>query len=205
MNQTPRYGEIGVYGNTASQQDRGMVGTAMRQVGETAGNVAHTLQRTAGNVAHQASELAHQAQSTAMAATQTAGEKIGQIAHTTQDAAMSFAHGTQDLAVNFAHGAQEQAVRLEKRVETTYRENPLAVGAAVLALGTAFGLAIPITRREEQLMGEARDQMFGKAQGLAHDALDKVQDVAKHVAQDATQALKEGATTQKMHSAPSPR
>ncbi len=200
MNQMPRPGEIGVFDGST---DRGVVGAAVRHVGDAASSVAHTVQRTAGSVAHGASDLAHGAASTASAATHAVGEKLGQAAHSTQDAAMSLAHGTQDLAAGLAHGAQDQAMRLGRRAETTYHENPLAVGAAVLALGTAVGLAVPITHREEEWMGEVRDQVMGKAQEFAHGALDKVQDAAKHVAEDAARALKENAAARTPGGSPS--
>lgn len=191
INRTPRAGEIGVFDGTT---DRGLVGAAVRQVSDAAGTVAHTIQRAAGSVAHQASDLAHEATSTASAATHAAGEKLGQVAHSTQDAAMSLAHGTQELALDFAHGAGDQAMRLGRRAQTTYHDNPLAVGAAMVALGTAVGLAVPITHREAEWMGEVRDQVMGKAQELAHGALDKVEDAAKHVAEDALRALKDNGT-----------
>ncbi|MEO6576601.1 MAG: hypothetical protein ABIP89_22325, partial [Polyangiaceae bacterium] len=60
-----------------------------------------------------------------------------------------------------------------------------------LAVGTAVGLAIPSTRREDEWMGDVRDNVLGKAQDYAQGALDRVEDVAKHVAEDATRALKE--------------
>ena len=61
-----------------------------------------------------------------------------------------------------------------------FHDNPLAVGVAVVALGTAIGLAIPTTRRESRVMGEARDQLVAKGLELANDALEKVDDASKH-------------------------
>jgi hypothetical protein len=50
-------------------------------------------------------------------------------------------------------------------------ENPLAVGAVALALGAAVGMAIPATRYEGQLMGEARQDLLNKAQDAATSLL----------------------------------
>ncbi len=50
-------------------------------------------------------------------------------------------------------------------------ENPLAVGAVALALGAAVGLAIPATRYEGQLMGQAKQDLMNKAQETATSLL----------------------------------
>jgi hypothetical protein len=60
----------------------------------------------------------------------------------------------------------------------------LAVGAVALALGTAFGLSIPQTQKENEWLGDARDTFVDKAQSMASDAIDKVQQVAEKVTDD---------------------
>jgi hypothetical protein len=160
-----------------------VLGDALRNVGDTAGKAGQTFQRAAGRVAHQAGALAQQAEATAVAATQATGGAIGTLAHQTQDA-----------AVQLAQGAKREAMRLETTLERTYGDNPLAVGAAILAVGTAIGLAIPITRREEDAIGPARDQVFGKAEEMAHRALEKFQDVAHHLGEGGTPGGQSDAT-----------
>jgi len=54
------------------------------------------------------------------------------------------------------------------------RDNPLAVGAVAMAVGAAVGLAVPSTRYEGELMGEARQQFMEKAQNVASDLVDQV-------------------------------
>jgi len=67
-------------------------------------------------------------------------------------------------------------------------ENPLAVGAAAFALGAVVGLAIPATRYEGELMGEARDELLKKAQDKGSMLLDKtrslVDDAANSVSKE---------------------
>ena len=68
-------------------------------------------------------------------------------------------------------------------------ENPLAVGAAAFALGAVVGLAIPSTRYEGELMGEARDELLKKAQDKGSMLLDKtrslVDDATNKVSKEA--------------------
>jgi hypothetical protein len=61
------------------------------------------------------------------------------------------------------------------------------VGRAVLrrSIGmigrAAVGGALPQTEKENELMGEARDQMVQRAQGAAREAADSVREVASAV------------------------
>jgi hypothetical protein len=59
------------------------------------------------------------------------------------------------------------------------RENPLTTGALAVGLGAAVGLTIPETRKENEVMGEARDTVVEKAQEKAQEAQEKVQRVAE--------------------------
>jgi len=59
------------------------------------------------------------------------------------------------------------------RYKTYLNDNPLAVGAAALAVGAAVGMAIPASRYEGQLLGEKRDDFLKKAQTTAAGLLDK--------------------------------
>jgi hypothetical protein len=70
----------------------------------------------------------------------------------------------------------------ENGLQRILYDTPLLVGAGALMLGTAFGLAVPETERENDLMGEWRDSVAERAQQVASDAATKVQDTADQVA-----------------------
>ena len=69
-------------------------------------------------------------------------------------------------------------------------ENPLAVGAVALALGAAVGFAIPLTRKENEYMGEYRDSVVEKAQATAQDALGTVKQMASDAQKVITEEVK---------------
>lgn len=69
-------------------------------------------------------------------------------------------------------------------------ENPLAVGAVALALGAAVGMAIPATRYEGQLMGQARQDLIDKAQETASGILDKTKQVVTEAGQTVAEQAK---------------
>jgi ElaB/YqjD/DUF883 family membrane-anchored ribosome-binding protein len=59
--------------------------------------------------------------------------------------------------------------------------NPLAVGAVAMAVGVAVGLALPETRREQHLMGDARDRVVDNTRALANQAVDRATEAARSV------------------------
>lgn len=67
-------------------------------------------------------------------------------------------------------------------------ENPLAVGIAAAALGAAVGLALPVTRYENELMGDTRNKLVSAAGETTREALNKVENAAEKV----TDAITEG-------------
>lgn len=112
------------------------------------------VRRKAGDVVHRVEDMAERAQESIGEATSDAGERVKSL----------------------AREAKERTVRVEHRVEDIYYERPLAVGAVALAAGTALGLAIPITHREERWMGHARDQVVEKVTEMAQQAMGQVQE-----------------------------
>lgn len=74
--------------------------------------------------------------------------------------------------------------------QRAWSANPLLMGAAAAAVGAMVGLGVPETERENELMGEARDNMVGsigesvrskveEVQHAATNAVSTVQEVAK--------------------------
>ena len=61
------------------------------------------------------------------------------------------------------------------------RDYPLAVGAAAAILGASLGMAVPETERENEWMGEARDNAWERAQEAATGAVDRVKEAAASV------------------------
>lgn len=126
-----------------------------------------------------------------------AKEKVGDVAGQAQERVGQFADQAQEKVGQFTDQAQYGARQMQSRFDSTLRENPLALGAVVVAAGIAVGLSLPETPWEDQLMGEARDNVVQKAQGAAQETIEKVQQVAQQVqepAKQAVQQMKETAT-----------
>lgn len=165
------------------------------QQGHT-GSAVGRAQTAAGNLAGQAGDLAGQVGGAVGGAAGQVGETAGNIVGQVGETASNLASGTVEAAGNIAEQAQYQAMRLEDSLQSALRTNPLAVGAVTLALGTAIGLALPQTQRENQLMGEARDTLLERAQDFAQETVEKVQNVATEAQQTVTETVKQEAKSQ---------
>jgi ElaB/YqjD/DUF883 family membrane-anchored ribosome-binding protein len=137
--------------------------------------------------------MIEQGRQTASNIASNVSDTASNIASNVSDTASNIAQRAQETASNLTDQAQYQAQRVEDRFQSTLQDNPLAIGAIALALGTAVGLALPQTERENQLLGEARDTLIDRAQEVAQDTIEKVQQVASNVTSDATQNVKEQA------------
>lgn len=119
------------------------------------------------------------------------GDRVQDAASNVGDRMQDAAGSVADKAGDMADYAQWQAQRTRSWFEQTWNDNPLLVAGAALALGTVVGLVIPETEVEDKLMGETRDSLVQKAQGVAQDTVRKAQDAAT----DATDQVKQQART----------
>jgi len=69
------------------------------------------------------------------------------------------------------------------------KNNPLAIGAAGLAIGAALGAIFPGTTIEREYLGDAADKVMEKTTEVARDALDKADQVVSQVGSAAADAF----------------
>ncbi len=99
--------------------------------------------------------------------------------------------GTRSGATVGAAGApvermSELGSEAKERMQRMIDQNPLAVTAGAVVLGLAAGLLLPGTRREDELMGSARDQLVERA----GDTVEHVKEAAGEAAREVTEAVK---------------
>lgn len=97
------------------------------------------------------------------------------------------AQGVRGQASELGHRSQEQFYRAKNSFGHMLDEQPLVVGALGMAIGAMLGAAAPRTQREDQLMGETRDQLLEKAKQTASEQAAKAKEVAEKK-MDETQA-----------------
>jgi len=171
--------------------------TRQRGVGETRGGavtaVSDTVGSAAGTVGDAAGTAASAVGDTVGNTAGAIGGVIGSTAGAVGDAAGQVADGTQDAAHGLVAGTRHQAQRIGEGFQTLAQQNPLALGAAGLALGSLIAFAVPETPGERHLLGGARDTLMDKAAETTQETLDKVGTIATEAGSTAAQeARKEG-------------
>jgi hypothetical protein len=118
-----------------------------------------------------------------------AASRVGNMASEATETMSEYAEEAQERIGAYADRAQETMGEYADRAQTEFdrllRENPFALGAAAVLVGAAFGMAIPETNAEQQVIGGMRDQMMEKAQAAAQGAVDKVQEAVSHLPEGA--------------------
>ena len=131
----------------------------------------------------------------------SAGERASEKADQARRQASQAAGQARRTAQRYGRQARRRAQRAETQVERWMDENPLAVGAATLAIGAFTGLMFPSTRREDEMMGRTRDRALREAKGYAQEAAERGQRVAQKAAEEAKETAKEEGEREKEHAA----
>lgn len=166
----PRYGQgygydqpYGQYG----QESPGMTGRARNAMG----SVTEGAENAAGQVAGTVSDTVDQVQ-------QTAGQFVGQ---------------AQQGMGQVGAQTEQRLQRAQSGFQQMLQQNPLGVAAGAVVAGMAVGLAVPETRKEDQLFGSTRDQLVDQAEHTVQEKAQQVQTVAEHAVSAATDAAKDAA------------
>jgi ElaB/YqjD/DUF883 family membrane-anchored ribosome-binding protein len=118
------------------------------------------------------------------------GDKVSGAANSAYEGVSNAMGSAVNSTKDFASRAYSKAGDLGSSAYDTYDQylesNPLAVGAVAFALGAVVGLAIPSTRYEGELMGDARDELLRKAQDQGSMLLDKT----RHLVDEAANTVK---------------
>jgi ElaB/YqjD/DUF883 family membrane-anchored ribosome-binding protein len=125
--------------------------------------------------------LAEDGQQTVSRVADKAQQTASQVAGQVQGTAEHVIDQVQETGSQVVDQVQTQASRAQSFLQRQLEENPLLVGAVALALGGVLASTVPVTPREDQIMGEARDRVMGTARELTHETMDKVGRVVDEV------------------------
>jgi hypothetical protein len=162
-------------GSGLADQAQSTVGEVTQTASDVAGQVGGSVSSTADQVQQTATDLAGQVQSGLSTAVDQVEQTAGQVAGQAQETVIGAAGQVQETAGQLATQVQQVPGKTRRMIE----ENSLPLGLVALALGSAAALAIPETRKENELMGEARDAAIQAAQAKGQQAVEKAQDVVE--------------------------
>ena len=112
-----------------------------------------------------------------------AKERLSQTTHSLTESARSARERLSQARGSASRGYQ----RARGGYDTMMREQPLALGAIGLAIGAVLAAAAPRTRKEDELMGPARERLAEQAKEAGREQLDKAKQVAAKAKDAATE------------------
>jgi ElaB/YqjD/DUF883 family membrane-anchored ribosome-binding protein len=86
---------------------------------------------------------------------------------------------------DLSHRSRDSMLRARDSMSHMIDEQPLVLGALGIAVGAALGAALPVTQRENALMGGMRDDLMAKARDTARDYADRAAGKARDMGQRA--------------------
>lgn len=133
------------------------------------------------NLRGEVGRMAQQAHEAVRGDSDTAAGKANRIAQDVKDSVGEATRATGQKLSQLADHVGATGNTVSERTETLFHEHPLAIGAAVLGLGALLGIAIPITRKEAELMGPARQNLMDRAGDLAANVSARVKEGAERL------------------------
>ena len=135
-------------------------------------------------------------------------DKVSEVREAVANKATDAAHHAGEVAAGITHSVSDGVHRAEGSAESAamnarykYEETPWVGAAVAIALGAAAGLAIPGTRREQELLGDKRDELMDRAREIGREKLESVRRVAEGVIEETREAAREYAREEGLTSA----
>lgn len=178
----------------------GILSRAISKVSETAQGLKSKASDTAQGLKSKASETAQGLKSKAGDVSQrlssTASDVSGRAQYVGQNARSRLhetAQTSQARLSEMGEMSKTQYYRAKDSVSHVIDEQPLIVGALGIAIGAALGASLPSTRRENELLGETRDNLLNKVKETALQQAEAVKQTAMQSAQRVAEVAKEEA------------
>lgn len=106
-------------------------------------------------------------------------DKASDMSHDTGDSLNASADSLRRSAHDVSHQVQQGVDVAKSQFDTLLREQPLVIAAIGIALGAAIGAALPSTRKEDELMGAASDQVTGTLKAKGEQVYAEAKDTVK--------------------------
>ena len=164
--------QAGSYARSGARHVSGAASRAGRGIRDTGQHL--------GEVASSASERVRQM-----------SEDVRNLAYEWSEGAVGVAESASEQATQAATAVQEQAMHMRQSANDLLRDQPLVVGALGLAVGAVLGAVMPLSRRENELMGETRDQFLEQAREQAQHVYAEAKDVVSKAAEAAADTAKQ--------------
>lgn len=137
------------------------------------------------SIKDKASQAASQAANTAGAAFASAADTAAGTYERATRTASDIAGGVSRGASRMSHRAADMRRKTSEGASRMVEDHPLVLGVLGLALGAVLGSALPGTKMEDQLAGDASEKIKRQARDEVSEQAEKAMDVAERAYDDA--------------------
>lgn len=148
-------------------------------MGKKVSGLAQSARESVSGALGRAGETASSAQQRVGEMARGVRDTTGQVASRVRGTTSQLASSMRSRTNQIGRGARYSARQARSGFEYMLNEQPLVLGALGIALGAALGAILPATRREDELMGEARDDLLHQAKEAGAEQLHKVERMAE--------------------------
>ena len=127
----------------------------------------------------------------AQASGQQAKEQISEWTDQAQESLEDWKEMASHRSDEIRERTREGGERMKDELFRYMQESPLTIGAITLAIGTAIGLSLPRSEKEDQWMGETRDRLLEEAKATAKEIMPKAKEAAAEAQRVAAETIKE--------------
>ncbi|GAA4454200.1 DUF3618 domain-containing protein [Novipirellula rosea] len=185
--------------SSAWESTKGAASSTAETVSNAASSAGATLSDAASSVVDGVKSAASSVGSAASSAGSATSEASRRAYLRSRAAARDAARGTRRgsrRAGRYASSASDRAGEqasaaydaTARRIRRAHDESPLALGLGVLALGALAGALIPRTRREDELMGEASDELVEQAKQASQEVYEEGREAVQRTVDTAKQS-----------------
>lgn len=155
--------------------------SSLGHLGERANDMAHSVTDGFSDAKNRIEETARRMKDKAGQITEKAGALTENVSARLSETGKHLNQGSHDVNGTL----HQQARKAQSGLNYLLQELPLALAAMGIAIGAALGAALPVTERENRVMGQASDELTSKAKNLASKGYEKVSQVGKELVDDA--------------------
>lgn len=165
-------------------------------------SVTEKVSGIAAGMADTVTDVSHRASDAVKDAGERAGDTVIDSMATARAAAADTAAKVSDRVSTVYRSAAETAQHTAEQARTmmkqagstatdTMERQPVIIGAVALALGGLLAAALPVTRRENRLMGATADELKRRGSEMGAEAMNRAKDVSSDLYRTARDEIRE--------------
>ncbi len=188
---TPPYARNAAYGPADYDMSANADGSITDKVSGMAADVADTVKDASHRAGDAMQDAAERVSDTVTGTISSARDTVSATAARVTGSVNAAYRSGVETAQHTAEQARSMVNQAADAASGTMERQPVLIGAVALALGGLLAAALPVTRRENRLMGAAADELKRRGADVGAEAMHRAQDVSADLYRTARDEIRE--------------